>query len=176
MSRLKQYSLHFRGVAEGRYNYKYLIEDDFFANFPESLIQNSNVTVDLSMLIRQNFIELDFHTTGTINLSCDVCLEDFDYPIEANDYLKVSFGEEGSDITNVYDHIILSDKENEIPLAQHIYEYIHLCIPSKVVHGLDSEGNSTCNSEMLEKLEELTPALDEEKIDQRWSKLNNLKF
>jgi len=176
MSKLKKYSLHFQGIPQGTYNYTYEIKDDFFENFSESLIKKSNVTVDLSMLIRQNFIELKFHTKGTINLCCDVCLEDFDYPIEADDYLKVSFGEKSSDITNVYDHIILADTENKIELAQHIYDYIHLCIPSKVVHGLDSEGNSTCNIEMLEKLEELTPTLDEKKIDQRWSKLNNLKF
>jgi len=176
MSRLKKYLLHFRGVPVGTYNYQYIIKDDFFDNFPESQTKKGNLVVDVVMSVKQNYIELYFYTKGTINLSCDVCLDDFDFPIESEDYLKISFGEEGSDITNVYDHIILADSENDIQLAQHIYDYIHLCIPAKVVHGLDNEGNSTCNPEMLEKLEELTPTLNEDKIDQRWSKLNSLKF
>ncbi len=176
MSRLKKYLLHFRGVPEGRYDYKYIVKDSFFENFPESVIKKCEVNVGVTMAIRSRFIELKFNLIGIINLDCDVCLDDFDLPIEYNTNLKVSFSKEGSDITNVYDHIILADTENDIQLAQHIYEYIHLCIPSKVVHGLDKDGIRECNPNMLAKLEELRPTIDEEEIDHRWDKLKNLKF
>jgi uncharacterized metal-binding protein YceD (DUF177 family) len=42
--------------------------------------------------------------------------------------------------------------EHEIDLVSFFYEYIHLALPIKRIHPDDEKGNSTCNPEMIRKL------------------------
>ena len=70
--------------------------------------------------------------------------------------------------------IILNTDDHEIDLKDYIYELIFLNIPIRKVHPDDEDGNSTCNPEMLNKLEKYTTKDESSKIDSRWSKLNDL--
>lgn len=110
-----------------------------------------------------------FHFNGSVKLMCDRCLEDYDQPVEGNFRLIVKYGEEFQEIS---DEIIeIPFTEHRIDLSQYIYEYIQLMLPMKHVHPDDELGNSTCKSEMLEKLNELSkPA-----TDPRWDALLKLK-
>ncbi len=174
MIQLKKYSIHFGGVRQGNYNFEFVVKDNFFSPFPMSRIKQAEVFVKIKMNVKQNMIELIFNINGVVMIDCDICLDKINLPINYNTNLKIDFGEENSDITNVYDQITLAYNETEVQLAQHIYEYIHLSIPTKVVHQLDKDGKRTCNKSMLSYLEKLKPIENEEKIDPRWEKLKHL--
>ena len=62
---------------------------------------------------------------------------------------------------------------NSFNEKQHIYEYIQLALPIKRVHTDDSEGNSTCDPEMLKKLNEFIVE-EENNTDPRWDELRKL--
>ena len=67
--------------------------------------------------------------------------------------------------------------EYEVNIQQYIYETIVLAIPSKLVHPGVEDG--TLDSEILKKLEELSPKLKDKKekedeIDPRWNTLKKL--
>ena len=76
------------------------------------------------------------------------------------------------------DILILPHGEYEINVAQYIYETIILGIPAKRVHPGVEDG--TLDSDILKKLEELSPKLEDEKqktsedIDPRWDTLKKL--
>jgi uncharacterized metal-binding protein YceD (DUF177 family) len=73
------------------------------------------------------------------------------------------------------DVLSLSSDEHELDLMQHFYEFIHLALPIKRVHPDDKNGRSTCNPEMLKKLNELLVEDEEEKHnDPRWDDLKKL--
>ena len=72
--------------------------------------------------------------------------------------------------------LIIPHGTYEINIQQYIYELIVLAVPNKRVHPGVEDG--TLNSDILKKLEELSPKLKEDKekedIDPRWNTLKKL--
>ena len=120
-------------------------------------------------------LEFQFKATGTVNVNCDLTNEPFDLPIKNEFFMVVKFGEKYNDENE--ELLILPHGEYEVNLQQYIYELIVLAIPSKRVHpGVE---NGTLESDILEKLEELSPKEktmvdNNEETDPRWHKLKNL--
>ena len=128
----------------------------------------------MSVSIRKiaGFFELQFHTVGSVTISCDRCLDDMEQPIEADNHLVVKLGDTYSDDD---DTVTVDETEGMLDLSWFIYEFIMLAIPIKHVHA-----PGKCNSAMTQKLEELSGAVrsseeEEEAIDPRWEKLLKLK-
>ena len=57
-----------------------------------------------------------------------------------------------------------------------IYETICLALPHRIVHPDDENGNSTCNPEVLKKLESMSQTEKPQEIDERWAALKDLKL
>nr|WP_242693177.1 DUF177 domain-containing protein [Sabulibacter ruber] len=77
-------------------------------------------------------MQFDFHITGTVRLTCDRSLEEFEQPLEIDETLHVRFGPEELELDeNVLQ--ILPDTQC-INLAQHLYDYIGLAVPMKKLH------------------------------------------
>ena len=153
----KKFSLHFKSLSIGEHIFNYHITETFFKFFPESVIKKAKIDVKVELTVKNQALVLVFFIKGKAEVQCDVCLDNFYLPISYKTNLFVNFADENSDITDVFDTVTLAFSENEIDLAQHIYEYIHLAMPSKVIHPKDAKGNSTCNVEMLAKLKEYQP-------------------
>jgi len=120
-------------------------------------------------------MELTFKASGSVNVNCDLTNEPYDQPIDGSLFLVIKFGEEFNDENE--DLLILPHGEYEVNVQQYIYELIVLSIPLKRVHPGVEDG--TLDSEVLDKLEELSinnneNKNDEDEIDPRWDKLKNL--
>ena len=119
-------------------------------------------------------MELTFKASGTVNVFCDLTNEPYDQPIDSELFLVVKFGETYNDDNE--DLLILPHGEYEVNVAQYIYELVVLAVPSKRIHPGVLDGS--LKSEVLDKLEELSPkekeSKEEEDIDPRWNKLKNL--
>ena len=61
----------------------------------------------------------------------------------------------------------------KLDLKQHFYEFIYLALPIKRVHPDDKSGNSTCDPDMLKKLNEHIVE-EEPDNDPRWDELKKL--
>jgi len=171
---MNNYSIEFRGLSEGKHNYDFTITDNFFNNFEESEIKKGNVLINIEMIFIKDLIILNISLKGDVEIQCDRCLDYFYHPISYKTKLFVEFGSENSDISDVDNKIIISEKEDKIVLDKHFYDYIHLSLPYQRFHPEDKNGNLTCNIEMLNKLEELSTNENNKEIDPRWDKLKNL--
>jgi len=122
---------------------------------------------------KATLLNLNFKAIGSVEVSCDVTDEYFDFPIDTSFDWIVKFGDE---YNNDNDEIlIIPHGSYEIDVAQPIYEMIVLAIPAKIVHPGIKDG--TLDSDILIKLEELQPKerlLPEEESDPRWNKLKDL--
>lgn len=174
MDTLKEYTVQFTGLKEGIYTFNYLIEKNFFKCFKQSEIKRGNIQVDVQLDYKKQLLIFTFNLSGTVEVQCDRCLDYFQHPIAYEDKLFVKFGEYSSDVTDVDDTLILSYKETEISLAQHIYEYIILSLPYRRVHPDDTSGNSTCNKEVLKKLETYSKQENSAGTDPRWDQLKTI--
>jgi DUF177 domain-containing protein len=172
MKRNSDYIIHFKGLGFGKHEFNYAIHDEFFALFENSEIEKGSVKVEFILDKKSNFMEFIFNMSGTVGIPCDRCLDNYNQPIDYKGKIIVKFGEERNEISD--EMIVLSKDDFEIDLKDYIYELIFLNIPLRKVHPDDEDGNSTCNQEMLNKLEKYTYQEESNKIDSRWSKLNDL--
>jgi uncharacterized metal-binding protein YceD (DUF177 family) len=120
-------------------------------------------------------LELNFKISGFVNVNCDLTNEPFNQTIKNEFDLVVKFGDEYND--EFVDILIVSHGTYEINIQQYIYELIVLAVPSKRIHPGVKDG--TLDSDILKKLEELSPKLKEEKeteeeTDPRWNTLKKL--
>ncbi|OQX99369.1 MAG: hypothetical protein B6I20_10005 [Bacteroidetes bacterium 4572_117] len=170
-----KYSIYFWGLADGQHHFSFQVSKGFLANFDKTEINDLEIKIDAIMEKTPRHLGFTFHIQGIVNLQCDRCLDFFDFELNFENNLHVSFGEETSDITNIDDRMILSRKEDKIDLAKHFYDYINLQIPLQKIHPDDEKGYSTCNTEMLENIEKhMGHENPLKEVDPRWDKLKNL--
>ena len=172
MKPLKEYIIQFVGLKEGKHSFDYVIENTFFDFFEYDEFNNANVNVAVELTKKATLLEFHFTVSGTVNVYCDLTNEPFDQPIHTDFDLVVKFGDEYNDDNE--EILIIPHGEYEINIAQYIYEIIVLAVPTKRIHPGVEDG--TLKSEILEKLEELSPkeTKNNEDIDPRWNTLKKL--
>ncbi|HLV40020.1 DUF177 domain-containing protein [Xanthomarina sp.] len=175
MKQLKEFTIPFVGLKLGKHHFEYQINKAFFEHFEYEEFNNSSVNVEVILDKKSTLLELDFNISGSVNINCDLTNEAFDQEITNHFNLVVNFGDEYND--EEIDILILPHGDYEINIQQYIYELIVLSVPTKRVHPGVEDG--TLNSEILKKLEELSPKLKENKeteedIDPRWNTLKKL--
>jgi uncharacterized metal-binding protein YceD (DUF177 family) len=173
---LKAYDIQFVGLKLGKHIYDYEINQTFFEYFEFNEFNTINVNLNIHLEKKTTLLELNFSGNGSVNINCDVSNEPYDQPINFNFNLVVKFGQE---YNNENDSIlIIPHGSYEINIAQYIYELIVLSIPQKRIHPGVEDG--TLNSEILRKLENLSPNADlkgessSNDVDPRWNKLKKL--
>lgn len=166
---MKQFVIPIAGLKAGNHNFAFDIDERFFEHFDYSEITHGNLRVECLLEKQQRMMVFHFAIEGFVNVACDRCAEDFDQPVSGEEQLIVKLGntheEEADDV------LVIAETEHELDLSQFIYEYIHLLLPMKRVHGTDAQGNSLCNPEVTRFItgdEEQTP-------DPRWDALKNIK-
>ncbi|MDP4207418.1 MAG: DUF177 domain-containing protein [Bacteroidota bacterium] len=168
----RQFVIPFKGLKIGKHEFVFDIDDKFFEDFPESEITKGNVHVEVELDKKSTMLQFEFRLTGSATVICDRCLDNLELPVEYETELFVNFGDETEEQTD--EIIVLSHNEYELDIAQFIYEYIHFSLPYKRVHPDDENGESTCNKEMLKKLDEYIIHENENNTDPRWDDLKNL--
>ncbi|GGD17896.1 DNA-binding protein [Hyunsoonleella pacifica] len=171
---MKEYIIPFIGLKVGNHNFEYKIDQTFFDYFEYEDFNDVKVKVDVSLNKKATLLELHFKISGYVNINCDLTNEPYDQNIENSFDLVVKFGQEYND-ENI-DILILPHGEYEINIQQYIYELVVLAVPAKRIHPGVEDG--TLSSEILDKLEELSPKEKKEKedkdIDPRWNTLKKL--
>jgi len=175
MKRLKEFTIPFIGLKLGKHHFEYNIRQKFFEYFEYEDFNDANINVAVILEKKTTLLELNFKISGYVNINCDITNEPYNQSINNEFDLVVKFGDEFND-ENI-DILIIPHAEYEINIQQYIYELIVLAVPLKRIHpGLEDE---TLQSDILEKLEELSPRIEEEKaenndIDPRWDTLKKL--
>lgn len=176
MKPLKAYDIQFVGLKLGKHIYDYEINQTFFEYFEFDEFNTINVNLNIHLEKKTTLLELNFSGNGSVNINCDVSNEPYDQPINFNFNLVVKFGQEYNNENESI--LIIPHGSYEINIAQYIYELIVLSIPQKRIHPGVEDG--TLNSEILRKLEDLSPNADlkgessSNDVDPRWNKLKKL--
>ena len=176
MKPLKEYTIPYVGLKIGKHHFDYQIDKKFFEHFEYDDFNDVDVKADLVFEKKTTLLELHFQVSGHVNVNCDLTNEPYNQSINGNFDLVVKFGDDYND--DFEDIVILPHGEYEINVAQYIYELIILSMPAKRIHPGIKDG--TLDSDILKRLEELSPKDSEEKeetseeIDPRWNTLKKL--
>jgi len=176
MKALKQFSIPFTGLKLGKHQFDFDIDKSFFDVFEHSLVKDGTLKAKVELDKQETMLILGFHAEGTIKLTCDTCLSDFDQPIELNERQIVKFAEavEEDEIEDL-EIIVLPRKETAIDVSELIYEFITVAVP--FINKCEQAGK-TCDEQMLSTLDKLAVGNDEQEEqsdDPRWEALKKLK-
>jgi uncharacterized metal-binding protein YceD (DUF177 family) len=171
VEKLSEYTIAFKGLKEGKHDFEFHIGNPFFEHFENSLVEQADILVVVTLEKRTSFLSLFISLKGTVKQPCDLCLEWYDHQVYHKAELFIKFGE---DISEDGDDVIwLHPDDYQFNVAQIIYELICLSIPLKHVHPFGKDGSSGCNPEMLKKIKEFT-SHSAGKPDSRWDQLKSL--
>ncbi|GLB48030.1 YceD family protein [Neptunitalea lumnitzerae] len=175
MDKFKEYNIPFVGLKEGKHQFQYSIDNEFFELFGFTEFNSASINVEVILDKKISMLELHFKSKGTVNVDCDVSSEPFDLPVKGTLMMVVKFGDEFNDDNE--ELLILPHGEYQVNVAQYMYEMIVLSVPAKRIHPGVEDG--TLSSDIIEKLEELQPkekqeTNDEDDIDPRWNTLKKL--
>ena len=172
----KDFVIQFVGLGVGEHEYEFNVTDKFFESLDYSEIKQGNIIVKLVLLKQSTMMVFQFNISGTVNVNCDRCFGEFDLPISGDYKLIVKMG--GYEVGDEDDDIIsIAANEHELNISQFVYEYIMLSLPLKRVHPDDKDGNSTCDKEVLDKLNDYIVEEEEgDSKDPRWDGLKDIKL
>ncbi len=172
---LKQYKIQHAGLKKEIHEFTFELDDKFFANFENSLIEHSNIIASVTFDKRQMPYIIEMDLDGNINSECDKCTANIPVSIHASYKLYVKYTSEEAllDSADDVEIIYISKDDQEIDFSTFLYEYAHLSIP---LHKICDQPGKTeyCDLEIIRLLEEQTIPT-ETKTDQRWSGLDKLK-
>ena len=177
MKALRDFDINVFKLSNGLHQYQFEIRDSFFELFENEIVNQGELTVDISLDKTDRMIQLQTQINGHITLTCDRSLEEFDEDIHTDRTMLYKFGEEEKELSD--DVMVIHKDTQTINIASILFEFILLEVPMKKIHPKyrddfdEEEGEllAVYSSEEEEPEEETT----EEEIDPRWEKLKNLK-
>jgi uncharacterized protein len=165
-----KYIIPFRGLKPGVHPFDFRVGDTFFDAFPESLIHEGEVNIHVDFEKEERMLVLSLLIDGMVIVPCDRCNEPVRLKITGREKLIVKFGDEFQEQSD--EVLIIPEMSHQLDLASFLYEYIHLLLPMRKVHGEDGTEGASCDPEVIEKLEALNRKTE---IDPRWEALSKLR-
>lgn len=174
MDKYRNYDISFSGLKQGKHEFEFCVDQQFFDLFEaEEEFENAKIVSKVLLEKHSTFLDFVISVSGTVDLTCDISNEKFQYPINNEIKFLVKFGEEYDDSNE--EIITIPHHYSEFNIAQFIYEAVVLAIPMKKVSPAALE-----NEEFQNLLDKFRPKINEEKaddedIDPRWEALNKLR-
>lgn len=184
MKEIKKYDIHLTKLSNKTHEYEFELDDHFFELYSQQIMHGGNLKVHVVLDKSERLLNFTFHIVGTVRVTCDRSLDEFDYPMDIERNLLMRFGEEELELDeNVFQ--ILPETQF-INLAQHFYDFIGLALPMKKLHPRyleemeDEEEDADVDGLLIYSTgpaddEEGKDDDDDEEIDPRWAALKKIK-
>ena len=176
MRELKEFTIPFVGLKLGQHSFHFEITNSFFEHFEYDEFNATAIKLTALLDKKTTLLEFTLSFEGTVNVQCDITNEPFNQDISGTYHFVVKFGEAYNDENE--DLLIIPHGSYEVNIQQYIYESIVLSLPSRLIHPGIEDGS--LKSDILDKLEELSPKQSNETIDEgaevdpRWDELKKL--
>lgn len=173
MKKNREYIIPFSGLKLGIHRFEYHIDNAFFESFDFDEFNDADIKVEVTLNKTSTVIELACAGTGVVNVDCDLSGEPFNQAVSGALNLVIKFGEEYNDEND--EILVLPHGENEVDIAQYLYEMLVLSVPQKRVHPSVLDGSM--KSDVLKKLRELAPReskKEKDETDPIWDELKKL--
>lgn len=168
-----EFKLRIAGVSLGNHRYSMICDKLFFELTELSELQDGIVNVEVEMENSEKMLILNLNFEGTVLTLCDRCLDPLSLKLSFSEQLIVKLVENNGLYENEDNIWYIDENEYELDIFHFVYESICLALPLQKVHSDDENGNSTCNSDILKKINDLSAK--DTSIDPRWEALQHIK-
>ncbi len=179
MKKLKEYEINIAKLSNKTHQYEFDMDDSFFDLFSGEIIQGGKLHADVELEKTETLLTLHFDIKGTVRLTCDRSLEEFDEPVDVQETFRMKFGPEDKELNE--DLWQIATETQQINVAQHLYDFIGLSLPMKKLHPRfrtdeddENEDDILIYSSKTEGDNSNDDDDDNDDIDPRWDALKNL--
>jgi len=150
MKKLGHFSIPLEGLKDGKREFMFQLNNEFFVEFENSPVKSGKFEARLDLEKKSNLIKLDFDIQGSLGTPCDRCLADIDLPLHMEDHLIIKYTDEA----RVEEEVIYITRDTDhINVAKFLYECICLNLPLIKVYDCREEEPYPCNEKILDKIE-----------------------
>ena len=178
MKKDSQFELPIGRLSLKTHQFAFELGRAFFEQFDPKgeFIADGDLHADLTLEKTERLITIGFHIVGTVRLTCDRSLDEYDQPLDIDRQLLVRYGDEYKELDD--DVLQVTPDTLVLDVAQHLYDYIGLALPMKRLHPR-FQGEADDDPESATKLIFSTRPPgerpdDDEPADPRWAVLKNL--
>lgn len=139
-------------MKPGRHEFYFQAGSDLFDRFEIKQFSSGNIYIKIVIEKNPSFMILELQLNGTLRVTCDRCLDEFDQPVEYTG--KIYLQREKDKIYDVNDVIVIPAFSEELDTSRIIFDYSTLSLPPKCIHPVNKAGESLCNPEMIKRLEQ----------------------
>jgi uncharacterized metal-binding protein YceD (DUF177 family) len=164
----REFEIAFVGLKPGLHEFTYEVGDQFFAEIGQQEPRNIKAEVNMNLDKHTSFLMLKFEIGGRVDLVCDRCgnpltkdlWDEFEMLVKmVDDPDEMNAQDEDPDV------FYIARTESHIDVANWIYEFVNLSIPTHAVCGDDEQGKSLCNPEVLDMLRKMNAEEEQKKSE-----------
>lgn len=146
----KDFIIPVKGLSAGKHSYEFRLDGGFFREYGSTIIKDADLSANILLEKGAGWMRLDVHTTGSVTVECDRCLDDLVIPVDFEVPLQVKFSKAHlTDDDSDDEFVIMDSSDGELDMSQFLYDYVSINLPLQKVHK-DGE----CNKEMIARLED----------------------
>ncbi|MGI6223896.1 MAG: YceD family protein [Prevotella sp.] len=169
---MDDFQIDLRDLKEGLTEMSYELNDDFFGRLEGASLKRGQLRCEVAVNRTGTFFELRFHIEGMVIVPCDLCLDDMEQPIVADDSVACKLGDEDRSDDEL---IIVAREKGVLDISWLVYEFVNLAVPIRHVHA-----PGKCNAAMMSLLKKYSVSRrddgdNDEETDPRWDALKKLK-
>lgn len=162
------FDIDFYKLADGNHEFEFDFDASLFGLFEDSIIENGSGSIEVDLQKTASMITLNFRINGEVELTCDRSLEQFMFPIEEVNEVRLKYGDHWEELSE--DLILIPTNTQKVDVGQFVYEFITLAIPMKKLHPR-FQGEEDFYLEVPSSSDESS----DESVDPRWNELKKLK-
>lgn len=166
-----KYIIKTGGLPVGTHEFEFEVTGAFFKENEANDILDANINVQAELLKQNNVLQLSFDISGTVEMECDRCLKEYNFPIHAEEKLVVKYGNPKDSDDEV---LVVPEGETDLNVTQQIYEFVLTALPNRKV-PCEIDEDFKCDEEVLSKLNE-NSTTEENENNPLWDKLNKIKL
>jgi uncharacterized protein len=151
MDPLLPYILPLKGMGEGKHQFDFDVDTDFFGAFEGTLVEEGQIDMQVTMDKSATLLVLNFSFSGHVQTTCDRCLTSIALPVAGENRLLVKYGDP-EDAPIDEDVVFIPLETSKWSIAQFVYEYILLAMPLIKIYECEAEAELPCDQEMLDRL------------------------
>ena len=178
MGSKREFEIAFVGLRQGEHEFTYELNEAFFKERGAEYAENIHANVKLLLEKNVGFLMLKFAVGGSAEVNCDRCgnlltvdlWDEFKIVVKTTENPgEMNEQEEDADV------FYIAKTESHLDVCDWLYEFSMLSIPPQHVCGENENGESLCNAEVLQKLDEMRAKIDENNAHSIWTGLDKFK-
>jgi uncharacterized metal-binding protein YceD (DUF177 family) len=155
MSARREYEIAFVGLKPGLHEFLYTVDDKFFADRGQLDFTNVHAQVKLVLDKNTSFMLLKFAVGGKADVSCDRCGNPLNLNLWDDFEILVKMVDNPEEMNNADDNpdvFYISRTESHLHVADWVYEFVTLSVPTHRMCDEKEMGGPQCNKEVLAML------------------------